>query len=231
MARFALVTAIYGGYDKLKDPARQDGDVDCVCFTDDPNLRSDVWRVVHWPKSTMPHFLAAKSFKTLPMRFVDAEASVWVDGSVEVRSPSFVVEAVAATPVGAVGTWPHPWNKTLWAEADEGGRQARYKGQRLAEQVAMFEADGMSPSTHPRHTAVVVRHHDERTERMGFEWHHQLDWSMSDQIGFAYAVWRAGLEHADLPRDQAFLRGFRTASRPDAWLAHHGHAATGMYNG
>lgn len=45
MERVAVYTAIYGGYDTLREQPEMPG-VDFVCFTDDPGLRSSRWRVL-----------------------------------------------------------------------------------------------------------------------------------------------------------------------------------------
>lgn len=224
----ALISALYGGYDNLRDPVPQDGDVQYVCLTDNPELRSDVWELVFWPKPQMTPFLAAKAPKMQPAWFTQARASVWVDMSVEVLSPDFAVAAAECARDG-FATWPHPWNSTLAAESAESLRQSRYQGQRLAEQVARFHDEGLPENTSVRHTAVVARAHSPMTEQVGFRWAAEFDWSMADQIGFLYALWRCGAPLYELPADQAFLMGFHTPWRHDAWLAHHFHAAVGMW--
>jgi len=46
MIRRAVYTALFGGYEDLNDAQATQGDVDFLCFTDDPTLHSDVWRIV-----------------------------------------------------------------------------------------------------------------------------------------------------------------------------------------
>lgn len=224
----ALISALYGGYDNLKDPVEQNGDVQYVCLTDNPDLQSDVWQMVFWPKPHMPAFLAAKAPKMLPANYTHAKASVWVDMSVEVLSPDFAVGAAECARDG-VATWPHPWNPTLGAEASESLRQSRYQGQMLANQVIRFFHEGLPESAPVRHTAVVARAHNPVTEQVGLRWDAEFEWSMADQIGFVYALWRSACPHYELPADQAYLMGFRTPPRPDPWLTHHFHTATGMW--
>jgi hypothetical protein len=217
-----LITALYGGYDSMKHPPPQEGDVKCVLLTDDPTVTSPVWDVVLWPKPHMIGLLAAKAPKMLPMLYGDAAASVWVDASVDVLSPTFAVEAASYAKDG-FATWPHPWNTSLDAEAAESLQQSRYRGQRLPQQVQRFYQEGLPRPAAPRHTAVVARAHNALTELTGRFWDAEYEWSMADQIGFTYACWKTGVPMYDLPADQAFLNGFRTPDRPDRWLSHHGH--------
>jgi hypothetical protein len=224
----ALISALYGGYDNLKDPVPQNGNVEYVCLTDNPDLRSDVWRMVYWPKPHMLPLLAAKAPKMQPAYYTQARASVWVDMSVEVLSPDFAVGAAECARDG-FATWPHPWNPTLDAEAAESVQQARYQGQRLPEQVDRFFDEGLPVDAQVRHTAVIARAHTWETEQVGLRWDAEFEWSAADQIGFVYALWRCRAPHYELPLDQAYLMGFRTPSRPDPWLAHHFHTAVGMW--
>jgi len=223
-----LISALYGGYDNLKDPVEQNGDVEYICITDNPNLRSDVWQMVYWPKPQMTPFLAAKAPKMHPAMYCNAPRSVWVDMSVQILSPDFAVEAAECARDG-FATWPHPWNPNLDAEASESVQQFRYQQQLLPAQIRRFYTEGVPRDASVRHTAVVARAHNAVTEMVGFRWAAEYDWSMADQIGFVYAMWRVGAPSYDLPMDQAFLMGFRTPSRPDAWLSHHHHTTVGVY--
>jgi hypothetical protein len=218
----ALITALYGDYDTFRDPVPQDGDVQYICVTDNPDLTSDVWDMVYWPKPHMKPLLAAKAPKMLPAWHCNARSSVWVDMSVQVMSPTFAVEAAEYAGDG-VATWPHPWNETIAKEVKESARQVRYEGQRLTDQVQRFHDAGMPPDTSVRHTAVVARGHNRDTELMGLYWDAEFEWSAADQIGFMYACWRSGVPMRELPLEHAHLMGFRTPPCSDQWVSHHPH--------
>ena len=80
--KFALMTAIYDGYDTLKDFTTQDvDDVEAICVTDDPLLHSEQWNVVYEPRPWVHPNRAAKSPKMCPWRYTDADVVVWADAS------------------------------------------------------------------------------------------------------------------------------------------------------
>jgi hypothetical protein len=218
----ALISALYGDYDTLRHPVRQTGDVQYICLTDNPNLESDVWDMVVWPKPHLKPWLAAKAPKMLPEFHSNAKASVWIDMSVQVLHPDFAVQAAECARDG-VATWPHPWNPDLAAEAAESVQQARYQGQRVFDQVEHYFDAGLPAAASVRHTAVVARAHNEATYQLGLAWATQYDWSAADQIGFVWACHWSKVPMYELPLDQAFLHGFRTMPRSDPWLSHHGH--------
>jgi hypothetical protein len=218
----ALISALYGDYDTLRHPVRQNGDVQYICLTDNPDLESDVWEMVYWPKPHQVPLMAGKAPKMLPARYCDAAASVWVDMSVQVLHPDFALCAAHCAHDG-VATWPHPWNPTMAAEAAESVQQPRYQGQRLLEQVEGYWDAGLPEDAAVRHTAVVARAHNDDTEQLGLEWDAQYEWSAADQIGFVWACWKTKVPMYELPIDQAYLMGFRTMPRADPWLSHHRH--------
>lgn len=218
----ALISALYGEYDVLRHPVRQNSDCQYICLTDNPDIESDVWEMVYWPKPHLKPWLAAKAPKMLPAWLCDARASVWIDMSVQVLHPDFVEQAAEHARDG-VATWPHPWNPDLAHEAAEALTQPRYHGQRLLDQVERFFVAGLPEDQPVRHTAVVARAHNDVTERLGLLWDAEYEWSAADQIGFVWACWQTDVPMYDLPLDQAFLHGFRTMPRADPWLSHHGH--------
>src|SRR5690349_15664063 len=142
--------------------------------------------------------------------------------SVQVLHPDFVEQAAECARDG-VATWPHPWNPDLAHEAAESVQQTRYQGQRVLEQVERYFDAGLPCDAQVRHTAVVARAHNDTTDLLGLLWDAEYEWSAADQIGFVWACHRTGVPMYDLPRDQAFLHGFRTMPRADPWLSHHGH--------
>lgn len=226
MPDVAIISALYGDYDSLKTPPPQTGDVECVLVTDNPDLESDVWRVVYRPKPHMKPRMASKHPRMLPHYYTDAAASIWVDMTVQITSPDFAVEAAEAARDG-VATWPHPWNPDLIAEISESLTQPRYQGQLLVEQIESYFDRGLPTWVPVRHTAVVARAHNATTERLGHLWAAELEWSAADQVSFPWACQESGVNEYDLPADQAFLYGYRTPPRPDPWLSHNPHHLKG----
>ena len=219
MPDIAIVSALYGDYDNLRNPPPQDGDVECVLVTDNPDIESDVWRIVHRPKPHMKPRMASKHPRMLPQYYTDAAASIWVDMTIQILSPMFALEAIECARDG-VATWPHPWNADLVAEITESLTQPRYQGQLLDDQIVSYFDRGLPGNTGVRHTAVVARAHNETTERLGHLWAAELEWSAADQVSFPWACHVSGVNQYDLPLDQAFIHGFRTPARDDAWLSH-----------
>ncbi len=53
--RYTVLTYIFNGYEQVHEVGEKDFDADYVLVTDDPNLKSETWRVIYDP---MPRYSA-----------------------------------------------------------------------------------------------------------------------------------------------------------------------------
>jgi hypothetical protein len=108
--RVCVYTAIFGDYDELHSPPRQSVPTDFICYTDSAKLSNPRWIVVRDLRLPALHpRLRAKWFKTHPHTlFPDGrprsgqhwrltavslmhryDSTIWIDGSVHVKSADF----------------------------------------------------------------------------------------------------------------------------------------------
>lgn len=85
-----VYTALFGGYEEfLWQPIAGESDLDFICFTDDPELESDTWRieVVEPPLRSDPA-RSCRFPKLCAHRFLDEyDSSLDIDNSVMLRRP------------------------------------------------------------------------------------------------------------------------------------------------
>jgi hypothetical protein len=84
--RYTVLTYIFDGYEKVHEIREKDPDADYVLVTDDKNLKSDTWRVVH--DDSLNRFSAfgrCYEVRFHPFSYVDTPIVVRVDGSIELR--------------------------------------------------------------------------------------------------------------------------------------------------
>ncbi|MCC9262297.1 MAG: glycosyl transferase, partial [Methanobrevibacter woesei] len=60
--KLLIYTAFTGSYDSLKEPEFIDDNCDYVCFTDNPNLKSDIWKIIFMEESTLDNNRKAKQY-------------------------------------------------------------------------------------------------------------------------------------------------------------------------
>ena len=83
-----IYTTITGGIDKLREPEVVTPNASYICFTDDSNVKSDIWQIRPMPvtKFNDDHVRRSKMIKILPHVFLpEYEISVWVDGNVSIK--------------------------------------------------------------------------------------------------------------------------------------------------
>jgi SAM-dependent methyltransferase len=197
----AIVTAIYGRYDQLRPVLPQTGlDVEWVVVTDNPDLADGVpgWRVVHEPRPGLTPMRASRPPKLRPWEYTTAPASVYMDASVWVTSPTLVADFLAAA--DPVASFAHPDRDCVYAEAVVAAAQRRYAAEPVAAQVAHYRQQG-----HPEHwglweNAVIGRHHTPEVIAMGDAWAAEVDqWSPHDQMSFPVVLRLAGMRATVLP--------------------------------
>lgn len=91
MAKFTVITALFGNYECLRDNQYQSNDVDYLCITDNPNLKSNTWKIIVNPEQINPDWSPRK--KTYYVRyhlfeFCNTPNAIWMDGSIELKDVS-----------------------------------------------------------------------------------------------------------------------------------------------
>ena len=205
MADVAIISAIYGDYDIIKAPIKLVGlDVEWILVTDQQLLideqealaslgsefeyGNDKWKFIYSPSDEIP-VRAAKMPKMLPWRFTDAPASIWIDSSCQVFSPSFAAESVSYTsPTTPMAMFRHS-RDCLYDEGNFSHAMFKYKDEPIPQQLASYRAHG-----HPEHwglwtATVIARQHTEFVKMISEDWYYEIDtWCHQDQIALPYVL-------------------------------------------
>lgn len=191
MTTLALVTAIYGGHDRLRPLPAGHGFDDAVCITDDPTLEADGWRVVLLP-STKPPRLAAKYPRMQPFDFVDTDVAVWLDAAFEVVSQDFKQFCTEAVKGKDLVAWDHPENRQcLYTEAAYCQDWPKYASQPIREQTAHYRGLGMPENFGLWACGTIAWRNTEQAKQFGLAWlEENKQWSIQDQVSFPFLLWK-----------------------------------------
>ena len=81
-----IYTAFTGDYDSLKEPEFIDDNTKYVCFTQNPNLKSDTWEIIQMEDSILDDNRTAKQYRLFPhVYFPDFKYSFWLDGTFKIK--------------------------------------------------------------------------------------------------------------------------------------------------
>jgi Protein of unknown function (DUF616) len=203
-----VYTAIAGGYDELKQPVAQDAAVEFVCFTDaDWPQRVGAWRIAPLNAESGQHpRLSAKRPKILSHEFFPQgrwkapsslwpfarkfDLSIWIDGSIEIRSPSFVSDMRQRLGEADWAMFVHPDRDCIYEEAELSLTLPKYQGLPIREQVASYRTS-VEPHAGLYACGVVVRR-EPASELLQAAtqswWDENVRWTYQDQLSLPY-VW------------------------------------------
>lgn len=214
-----IVTANFGGFDRLRPQAEQDIPVEWVAYADRPQDAPDPWQLVIEKPRFKDFCRSAKVFKCLP----DRQPYIWIDANMEVTSPSFAREALAACNQG-IAVYPHPRRDCIYAEAEASlgaeGQNGKYADQPIAEQMASYLAGG-HPNNGGLYACGVVAW-DGADPKFGPYWMAEcVRWSIQDQLSFPVVCRRLGVNPGTFDHPQ--IQGRENGYLWNRWLRIHPH--------
>jgi len=172
MERNTIYTAIIGEKDALRD--------DIKCFTE--NLGYD--RPV----------MAAKIYKILSHKFIDADVSIWVDGNIKLLiSPEELVKEWLGNADMAV--WKHPDRDCIYDEAPEAKGLGGDYVKMIDEQIREYGNKGFPKHAGLAECNVIIRRHNNKIKAFNEDWWQEiLGWSCRDQLSFPVVLARHNLK-------------------------------------
>lgn len=195
-SRIVVYTAIAGsGRDSLQDPVPVPG-VDYVCFTDQP-FKSKVWEIRPFSMISKGEeaVRTAKHPKVLPHRyFPEHKISVWVDGNILPKADiAHLVQEYLLDHDLAVHR--HPRRSCAYQEAGVVIRNHQDHIDLVQKTVARLRKAKMPEKNGLCECGILVRRHHAPAVKQAMElWWQEIEaGTSSDQIAFAYVLWRTGL--------------------------------------
>lgn len=191
--KMVIYTAIFGSYDNLNDPEYIEDNCDYVCFTDDENLKSDIWdiRIIkdmdinHTRKMAEQYSILAHKY------FSEYKISVYVDGNVLIKG-SFREYSLKYMKHHNMLAFPHPWRYCAYDEAIFSKKCDNYKEDNLYDMIARYEKEGLPKNMGLISAGIMVRRHNESDviKTMECWWDEVKANSSNDQVSYTYAAWK-----------------------------------------
>ncbi|WP_296861489.1 glycosyltransferase [uncultured Methanobrevibacter sp.] len=204
-----VYTAIFGDYEDLLDPKVINEDLDYVCFTDNPNLKSDIWNIKLIPDyaddfnkfnnkfsfEDLDYTRRARTIKMLPHVFLkEYDFSIWVDAGFLIVGDviNFINRYTKKDFLGVA----HSIRHCLYDEADEVLRLEMDDEELIKKQIKRYENDN-----YPRNNGLIEsgilfrRHGKEEIKKVMEDWFNEIiNYSKRDQISFNYVAWKNNLD-------------------------------------
>lgn len=181
-----LYTCITGNYDKLI-PIKHCEGWTYICFTDNPNIKSDLWKVVYLP----PAEKLFRRVKLNPWKYLpEHSVSIWTDGNIEILTDlnEFVKDKDYCL-------MTHPDRKNIFQEAKACIQYQKDRYSTITEQIKLYRSLGYNEQGLVA-TGVIVRLNTPKNNMFNLLWLNEvLKYSVRDQLSFNYVAWLCKFEY------------------------------------
>lgn len=200
--RRVVYTCLFGYSEPFADYDYDDRNVDYVCFTDDPDLTSSIWTIVHVDNPLLDRARLSKRFKALAhLVLPQYESSIYLDNTIRLKQPpSRLFEMFGGHEMAML--W-HPQRDCVYDEAREVLALGYDKPDIVNAQMDFYRRLG-----YPEHNGLnkagflMRRHASEAVARTCLEWHGQvLRHSLRDQLSWNVCAWMTGLSFHTIKKD------------------------------
>ena len=216
--RVAIYTAVFGDYDEPKEPPAQDIDCDFFCFTDAPRQQhASRWRIIQVARDSRLHpRMQAKRYKLLSHEVFPGgrlavrydplmalffsrpryDATIWVDGSLSLRSARFARDVRECLAKASWAMFPHPDRDCIFEEAMASAAMLKYRCLPIEEQVASYRRRGIQPHSGLYACGVIARKEPlsaKLREANKVWWAENLKWTYQDQLSLPFVLHQLGI--------------------------------------
>ena len=201
VGRVTIYTTIFGSYANLKPVKPQNIPVDWICVTDQQG-DSRGWTVVRpeFPRKDLNPRLRAKYFKMFPWEAGIRGISIYIDGSIEIKSDMFAEHCLRNLRQDIL-LHKHGFCHNNQEEIRESRKLKKYDGEPLEAQVKSYLRSGFIDGNH--YSCGVLVRKDTPTVRMLMSqwWEENIKWSFHDQISLPYVFWKNNFEPSVFKHD------------------------------
>ena len=214
MNKKVIYTSIFGSEYYLHDPIPKMEGWDFLCFTNNPNYKSDFWDVILTPK-IYDGARDSKRPKILPHQYLQKyEISVWVDGDVKITADIndlvnkylekkdyavFNHEFCGVSTTGNLNV-----RRCIYEEArfikwlGDNHPKKHYKDNLdvINKQVERYRKEGYPENNGQARNTIIMRRHNKKSVIKTMEdWWEEVSYgSKRDQLSFPYVAWKNELE-------------------------------------
>lgn len=190
-----IYTCITGGYDQLIEPSYIDENFDYICFTDNMDLKSEIWDIKPLPKETegLTQIKKQRYVKINPHKLLsEYEISIWVDGNVDVKGN--VSELIKKILVDDCSIYvpKHPQRGCIYDEVRPVISMKKDTAENVNPQIERYKKEGFPKGYGLLQSNILIRkHNDKDCIRLMEAWSGEvMNGSHRDQLSFNYCCWK-----------------------------------------
>lgn len=185
-------TAIFGKYDNLKEPTVITKGWKYVCFTNNKELKSDVWDIRYIENKNLSNVKAARCIKIRFFDYIKEDLSIWCDASLQINVD--LDDFVNTYHRGNFTTLQHPVRKCVYEEGYACIQLRKDTQERINKQMLKYFNEKMPQHQGMIQSGLMIRNRDKDTIAFCTEWFKEVkEFSHRDQLSFNYVLWKTNL--------------------------------------
>ena len=198
-----VYTCLFGHSELFNDFTYQRDEIDFICFTDDPELRSEFWKIELLPRGMLDPARAAKRVKALAHVYLaQYDWSMYIDNTVRLKTaPSRWFDEFLAPSNSALACFRHHERDCIYDEAKAILSLGLDMPGRVKAQMALYRYLGY-PAKHglAKGALLLRKHHDPTLQRVMHTWYEQIFChSRRDQLSLLPSCWSEGFNPEYIP--------------------------------
>lgn len=206
--KICLYTAIYGGYELLNNHNPAITGVDFKCFTDDINIKSNMWDVTHLPNDVgVSPAMFYKRIKCKPEDYIDGsyDVTIWLDANFIIKDVGYINRLVSQLNDNSLLLYKHKClakkhRNCIYIEANYSKTLPRfvYGQELLDQQINDYRQDGYPDNNGLYQSGLIVRRHNcERVHEFNSFWLKQIykygKMRPQCQVSLPYSLWKTNV--------------------------------------
>ncbi|MBT3514389.1 MAG: DUF616 domain-containing protein [Nitrospina sp.] len=205
---FVVYTALFGDYDDLLDPVSS-ADCDYICFTDNPYLKSDIWKIKIVPADSSGKMMN-RLYKIKPQVYLkNYQASLYVDSNIKISKDPIELfkKYLNSYKILAI---KHVDRNSIYSEALSCMASGYVDNNLILKQMFYYADDGYPANEALTENRILFRSHNapEIISLMELWWKELNAWVQRDQLCLCYAAWKLGIKIGYISENPRFKNDF-----------------------
>lgn len=197
--KIALITAIFGDLDALKNVCPQSVPADKFCFTNSVIMPFDDcngWKVIHpnYPRHDLHNRIKAKYFRTLSHTIKELsiyDIIIWIDASIEIINEEFISFMAGNIVKNDMSFFKHSARECIYEEAEFSKPAVKYANEPIDQQIQQYLSEKYPFKNGLIETGCFSRKINAKTNKIMEDWWMEnIKYSYQDQISLPYVLWK-----------------------------------------
>ncbi|MBE6485702.1 MAG: glycosyltransferase [Methanosphaera stadtmanae] len=199
--KIVVYTAITGSYDEIITPQVIEEDFDYICFTDNPDLKSEFWDIRYMEELDLDGIRKARYYKLLPHKYLkEYDYSIWIDANFDIIGSlkQYITKYSKTNKFLAI---KHDLRDCIYEEAE-----TCIEMQKDSEDIINLQIEKYRQLDYPEHNGLIASgilfrdHHDDKVIKLCEDWFDEVtNYSRRDQLSFNYVCWRNNFKYDEAP--------------------------------